>query len=133
MKSFCRQGSLVAGRSAPQVLQRALKEFFVGQHRQRCCSCCFQIPRQAFRIKIGADQSAGRRSLFQFGDDGRPSLALAGERPPKAARDMLLSLSLQTAQVRRTLGVSDPAARGGDDLVKAGSHTESRLYGNERE
>ena len=41
---------------------------------------------------------------------------------------MLLGLSLQLAQIGRTLCVSDSVARGSDDLVKAGSHKESEDY-----
>src|SRR5713101_3883628 len=50
-------GKRTAGRGLPQIVQRALKKLFVGQHRQRGGPCPLEFQRKFGWSEIGADQA----------------------------------------------------------------------------
>src|ERR1700690_642600 len=57
------------GRGLAQIVERALKELFVGQHREGGGARLLQIGRQSGGSEVSADQAFRRRGFFQFGNN----------------------------------------------------------------
>ena len=87
---FLQTRQLGAGGSTLQIRQRSLEKFFIGQHRQSRRSCRFQFLRPGSAgSKLARISPREGEAFFSSAMMAGPVRLLSGQRPPKAARDML--------------------------------------------